>query len=317
MVFNKKVTVNLHVEALNLRHLRAWLTVVNEGSVTAGAQKLGVSQPCLSQQIKSLEDFFGKKLLERLHHGVQPSSLGRALLGDARTTLSAATRLARKARGISGLEIGTLEIATLPSLVDAIMIDPIRRWQAEYPEVAIHIAEFPQQSVMTESVAMGEGDLAIGVRPPKWLGPVISLGWEQFVVVLPANDPLAGNTESVVLAELADRNWVLYESSNGLADYVSYACALSGFVPKKTVVTSQVQVAVHLATAGLGAVLVPAMNVPLELEHSALPLNPPIAWELTAFTRSELSPPAEAFIKILSDRKWLSLPANAIVLPGS
>ena len=311
------MAVKPHVEALNLRHLRAWLTVVEEGSVTAGAEKLGVSQPGISQQIRSLEDYFGSKLLERLQHGVQPSPLGRALLADARATLSVATRLARKARSITGLEIGVLEIATLPSLVDAIMIDPIRQWQAEYPEIAIHIKEFPLQSTMTESVAMGVGDLAIGVRPPQWSGPIVTLGWEQFVVILPPNDPLAGKTESVVLADIADRNWILYEPSNGLADYVAYACALAGFRPHETVLTSQVQVAVHLAAAGLGAVLVPAANVPSELKHTALPLDPPIVWELAAFTRTVLSPPAAAFIKLLCDREWLSLPPDAIVIPGS
>ena len=68
------MAVKPHVKALNLRHLRAWLTVVEEGSVTAGAEKLGVSQPGISQQIRSLEDYFGSKLLERLQHGVSPTT---------------------------------------------------------------------------------------------------------------------------------------------------------------------------------------------------------------------------------------------------
>lgn len=311
------MTRNLHVEALNLRHLRAWLTVVEEGSVTSGAEKLNVSQPGLSQQIKALEEYLGGSLLERLPHGVQPTALGRALLSDARAALAAGTRLAHKARSITGLEIGTLEIATLPSLVDPLMIDPIRRWQQKHPGVAIHIKEYPQQAEMTEAVAMGVGDLAIGVRPPKWTGPVITLGWEQFVVVLPPNDPLAGSTEAVALSDLADRDWILYEPSNGLADYVSHACALAGFVPNERVMISQVEVAVHLATAGLGAVLVPAANVPEELTQSALPLDPPVVWELAAYTRSTISPPAAAFLNFLSDREWLSLPPDAIILPGS
>lgn len=307
----------LHVEAMNLRHLRAWVTVVEEGSVTAGSRRLGISQPALSQQIRALEDFFGSELLERLHRGVQPTQLGRALLGDARATLAAATRLARQARSIAGLELGLLEIAALPTLVDAIMIEPIRRWQARYPGVAIHIREFALQSSMTESVAMGEGDLAIGVRPPRWSGPIVSLGWEQFVVVLQPDDPFAGSAEPVALSELAERRWVLYEPSNGLADYVDAACALSGFRPREAVRTSQVQVAVHLATAGLGAVLVPSQNVPAEFASTARPLDPPIMWELTAFSRSVLSPPAAAFIELLKDREWLSSDPSAVVLPGS
>ena len=308
--------MKLHVEALNLRHLRAWLTVVEEGSVTAGAARLGVSQPGLSQQIIALEEYFGSKLLERLPHGVQPTSLGRALLPDAQATLALASRLARNARSITGLETGVLEIATLTTLVDAIMTEPIRRWQEEYPGIAIHIKEFPLQQALTESVAMGLGDLAIGVRPPKWSGPVAMLGWEQFVAVLPPNDPLAGTTDAIELATLADRRWITFAPSNGLSDFVTYACALAGFVPEKAVETSQVNFAINLAAAGLGVALVPAANVTGDIEAITLPLKPPVVWELAAYTRSAFSPPAEAFIGFLTERPWLSRPDDAIVLPG-
>lgn len=305
-----------HTELVNLRHLRAWLTVVEEGSVTAGARRLLISQPALSQQLRSLERFFGNALLERLHRGVQPTPAGRALLDDARTTLVAATRLARQARSTAGFDAGILEIATLPSLVDATLLEPIRRWHREHSEVAIRLHEYPQQSLMTEEVAMGVSDLAIGVRPPRWAGPVVSLGWEQFVVVLPAGDPLSGCRNSISLSEMSDRSWVLYESSNGLSDYVTAACAHAGFRPSEAVSTSQVQAAVHLALAGVGPVLVPSDNVPAEFSHVARPLDPPIAWELTAFTRTTLSPLAAAFVEMLRDREWLVKPSGAIVLPG-
>ena len=304
------------LDAVNLRHLRAWVTVVDEGSVTAGARRLGVSQPALSQQLRALEEFFGSRLLERLRRGVQPTPLGRALLGDARGALAAADRLTRQARSIAGFDVGVLEVATLPTLVDSMLIEPLQRWQEEHPQVAIQLHEFALQATMNESVAMGIGDLAIGVRPPRWAGPVVSLGWEQFVVVLPPADPLADGSGPVALAELADRNWILYEPSQGLSDYVATACAIAGFRPRKAVLTSQVQAAVRLAAAGLGAVLVPSANVPEELAHTARTLDPPVAWELTVFARSALSAPAAAFVELLSSAPASSVPAHAVVLPG-
>lgn len=305
-----------HLELVNLRHLRAWLVVVEEGSVTAGARRLSISQPALSQQLRALERFFGSELLERLHRGVQPTPLGRALLDDARTTLVAATRLARQARSTVGFGAGILEIATLPTLVDATLLEPIRRWHQDHSDVAIRLHEYPLQSLMTEEVAMGVGDLAIGVRPAQWGGPVVSLGWEQFVVVLPPGDQLSGRPDSISLSELSDRSWVLYEPSNGLSDYVAAACMHAGFRPNEAVSTSQVQAAVHLALAGVGPVLVPSDNVPSEFAHAARPLDPPIVWELTAFTRTAWSPLAAAFVEMLHDRQWLAKPPDAIVLPG-
>ena len=116
-----------NTDLVNLRHLRAWLAVVEEGSVTAGARRLLISQPALSQQLRALERFFGGELLERLPRGVQPTPLGRALIDDARATLIAAARLIRRAHTIAGFEAGILEVATLPSLVDATLLEPIRR----------------------------------------------------------------------------------------------------------------------------------------------------------------------------------------------
>ena len=110
---------------------------------------------------------------------------------------------------------------------------------------------------MEEEVTGGLCALAIGVRPSRWSGPVVSLGWEQFVVVLPPGDPLFGDKGPGALAELADRTWVLYEASNGLADFVTVACAQAGFRPNEGVSTSQVQAAVQLASAGDLAPMIP------------------------------------------------------------
>lgn len=306
-----------HVEALNLRHLRAWITVTDEGGITAGARKLGVSQPALSQQLQALEDFFGGKLLERLSRGVQPTPFGRALLNDARTTLAMANKLTRAARSAMGLEHGVLELATLPTLVEAIMLEPIRKWQAQHSDVAIRIKEFTLQSQMIESVAMGEGDMAIGVTPPRWTGEIIELGWERFVVVFPPDDPVARSSKPVALSSLADRNWVLYEPTNGLADYVAAACAVAGFRPRMAVLTSQVHVAINLATAGLGVALVPSMNVPRHLLSMTRELQEPVAWQLAAFCRAEFSAPAAEFVRLLKELHWPSAPANATILPGN
>lgn len=306
-----------HVEALNLRHLRAWITVVDEGAITAGARKLGVSQPALSQQLQALEDFFGGKLLERFSRGVQPTPFGRALLNDARSTLAMASKLTQRARSAIGLEHGLLELATLPTLVEAIMLEPIRRWQALHRDVAIRIKEFTLQSKMIESVAMGEGDMAIGVTPPRWTGQITELGWERFVVVLPPDDPFAKSSEPVDLHSLADRNWVLYDPSNGLSDYVAAACAVAGFRPRMAVLTSQVHVAINLATAGLGVALVPSMNVPKDLLSMTRELREPVAWQLVAFCRTEFSAPAAEFVRLLQELTWPTAPANATVLPGN
>lgn len=304
-------------DLVNLRQLWYWLVIVEEGSVTAAARRLSISQPALSQHLRSLERSLGGPLVERLPRGVQLTPLGRALQADARDVLAAAGRLSRQARQARALETGSLEIATLPSLVDSTLLKPLRRWHKEHPGTSIRLHEFPLADLLVKGVGGGTADFAISTRPAKWSGPVVHLGWEQFVVMLPPGDPRSGLPGPISLAELAEQDWVLYEPSNGLADYVTLACAQAGFRPRAAVLTSQVQAAAQLAAAGLGPALVPSHNVPPELSASARPLDPPVVWELTAFARITLLPAAAAFIRLVSAQSWAERPVDAVVLPGA
>src|SRR6202163_1750409 len=87
--------------AMELRHLRYFVAVVEEGSLTTAAEKrLHTSQPSLSRQIRDLEDEVGADLLSRSVHGVELTAAGQAFLDDARLALAqvdAAVEAARRA----------------------------------------------------------------------------------------------------------------------------------------------------------------------------------------------------------------------------
>lgn len=304
-------------DLVSLRQLWYWLVIVEEGSVTGAARRLSISQPALSQHLRALEKSLGGPLVERLPRGVQLTPLGRALQADARDVLAAASRLDRQARQAKALETGSLEIATLPSLVDSTLLKPLRRWHRQHPGTSIRLHEFPLADLLVKGVAGGTADFAISTRPAKWSGPVVHLGWEQFMVMLPPGDPRSERSGPIALSDLADHDWVLYEPANGLADYVTLACAQAGFRPRGAVLTSQVQAAAQLAAAGLGPALVPSHNVPTELAGSARPLDPPVIWELTAFARVTFQPAAAAFIRLVSAQSWAERPVDAVVLPGA
>src|SRR5690348_904091 len=86
---------------MELRHLRYFLAVVEEGSLTTAAERtLHTSQPSLSRQIRDLEYEVGAELLSRSVHGVEPTAAGKAFLDHARLALfqvDAAVEAARKA----------------------------------------------------------------------------------------------------------------------------------------------------------------------------------------------------------------------------
>ena len=132
----------------------------------------------------------------------------------------------------------------------------------------MRLHEFTHRSLAEDSVRGGVGDLGIGPPPIDWGGPVRRLGWEEFLVVLPPEDPLAAR-RSVRLLELKERDWVMFEPGNGMHDLIVSACASAGFTPRHAVLTSQVETAARLAAAGAGPTLVPENVIPDGLEGDA------------------------------------------------
>jgi DNA-binding transcriptional LysR family regulator len=299
---------------MNLRQLEYFVAIADEGSFTRGAERLFVAQPSLSQQIKSLELELGGQLLERLPNGVRLTAAGKAFLTDARLALAYATSAARSARSALGLEAGELEVATVTSVAFGVLPPAFELWHTRYPDTTVVLREYQHRRALDDAVRVGIGDIAVGPRPTHWTGPVIGLGWEEFVAVLPRSDPLAGRRRPVALEELADRAWVLFGPDHGLTELVLEACAGAGFGPRRTVQTGQVTAAAYLAAAGFGVALLPNNVVPNGLNAAVRSLKSPIVRELVAFARQKWTPFAQAFLDILQDQSWTGRPRSAIVV---
>src|SRR5437763_3572279 len=288
---------------MDLRRLSSFLAVVDEGSFTRGARRLGIAQPSLPQQIRLLEAELGGQLLERLPRGVRLTAAGRALLPEAQAAVRGAERAGNAARMALGLEGGELEVATLLSMAVGILPHAIARWIERHPDIAIRMREYTHRNLLEEDVRAGVGDIALGPVPEQWDGVVQRLGFEELVVVLPASDPLAGET-STPLEALADRHWILFQPGHGLTEVVDAACRRAGFPPRVAVRTTQVEAATRLAAAGLGPAMVPDNVVSPDLEPTVVHLDPPVLRELAAYTRSEWSPLASAFLEALQSSEW-------------
>jgi DNA-binding transcriptional LysR family regulator len=289
---------------MTLRQLQYLVTVVDEGSFARAAPALYVSQPTLSQQIRALEAETGGPLLERLARGVRPTPAGEALLPGARAALAAAERARRSARMVLGLEAGELEIATVGTVAVGLLPGVLRRWRTRHRGLVVRVREHRDAPTLAQAVAEGSADMGIGPRPPEWSGPLESLGWEEFVVILPPGDPLRRGDAPVELAALADREWVLFEREHALGQLVERLCAAAGFTPRAAVRSAQIAGVAALAAAGLGPAVVPTNIVTSAVRSSVRPLDPPRARELCAFTRSDWSPLARAFLDLIAEQPW-------------
>jgi DNA-binding transcriptional LysR family regulator len=291
---------------MTLRQFEYLIAVAEEHSFTRAAERLLVSQPALSHQIKILEWSVGGPLLNRLARSVEVTPLGQAFLPHAVAAVRSAGEATRAARAVGRLSAGELRVAALQSIALGIIPPAIRAWRHAHPQMRVQIREFPHIDLLASDMLHGAADVAIGPEPAGWTGPRRSLGPEEFVLVLPADDAdLYADRKSIDLRELADRPWVLYAPDFGLTPIVADACSRAGFTPKAAVRTHHTATAIELAAAGLGPALVPGNVVGPDFASFVVRPDPPIRRELSAFTRAYVSPPASAFIETLAEHAAL------------
>jgi DNA-binding transcriptional LysR family regulator len=216
-----------------------------------------------------------------------------------------------------GLEAGELEIATVLSIAIGLLPRSIRILCKEHPGILVELREYLHRTVMEQDVRSGVADIAIGPKPREWQGPVTSLGWEEFVIVLPEGDGLLQDFGPLELSDLANRRWVLPTPSAGLAPLVAEACRDAGFVPQPGVHSSQNEALARLAAAGLGPTMLPSNVIAADLQRLTRRLRRPVARELAAYTRTEWSPLTRAFLETLGEARLVRRrPENAYIFGG-
>ncbi len=126
------------MDQIALLHLRYFIAVVEEGTVGAAADRLGISQPSLSQQITRLERRLGVRLFDRAATGMLPTDAGRRLLGIATRTLQAMNDLGAPASAVRrigvprGTDAGVLEALTsrFGTAIEFVSLDTSRAQRA-------------------------------------------------------------------------------------------------------------------------------------------------------------------------------------------
>lgn len=213
------------------------------------------------------------------------------------------------------LATAELQVATVFSIAIGLLPQSIRALREHYPGVLVDLREYRNKETLEEEVRAGTADIAIGPMPRVWRGPVASLGWEEFVVLMPEGDPALTTDGPIHLTELADRRWVLPSPGTGMAPLVAAACQDAGFTPNPAVHSTQVEALVRFAATGLGPTLLPRNVIPPDLEHLLKHLHRPMARELAVYTRTEWSPIAQAFLNTLWTATSSPIPQNAYIAP--
>lgn len=203
---------------LNLRLVRYLVTVVDEGHFGRAAQRLYISAPALSQQVRRLERALGVELVDRSAHPVRPTLAGERFLADARAALAAADRAVAAVEAYRREQATTLRVGFMTASAGPRIRHMLAELRREMPGVSVQLVELPWPRQAT-AVRDGVVDAAL-VRPP--ITDTSGLRFdlvchESRVVALPVTHPLAARTEvsikdldgeTHVADDEADATWV-------------------------------------------------------------------------------------------------------------
>src|SRR6266545_984862 len=126
---------------MDLRQLRTFVTVAEQGTVSKAALHLRIAQPALSRQISDLEQELGLKLFDRVRRRLVLTGEGEQLLDDCRTVLGAVGSLSERAQLLRRGDVGVLRVAATPQTIDGIFSDFLHRYAERRPNVQIKLTE--------------------------------------------------------------------------------------------------------------------------------------------------------------------------------
>jgi DNA-binding transcriptional LysR family regulator len=245
---------------VELRHLRYFVIVAEEQNVTRAAERLHLSQPPLSRQIRDLEDELGVELFRRTAKSLVLTDAGRVFLGEARAVLLRADEAVETARAAARKCQGRLRIGYAPSLTAKFLPQALRAFEAEFPGVRVDLHDLSSVECRTR-LAARKLDLALTIKPSD---AARGLAFEKLMshavvcAVAPAH-PLA-RRRSVRMKDLATQTFVSYAEDDypEYADWLRRVCRAAGFRPN---IVGEYDGATGLITAiesGRGVALVAA-----------------------------------------------------------
>ncbi len=294
---------------MELRHLRYFVCLAEELHFGNAAERLGISQPPLSQQVRALEDELGARLFDRTSRRVQLTEAGRLFLPQARETLAQADRAARVARQAHRGEVGRLRLGLSPSVpfITDVM-DTLARYRRAFPQVSVELNELPRDE---QIAGVERGTLDIGlVRAFSALelpSPMeaVHLQREGMVLAMRRDHRLANLERVLLLEDLQDEPLILFGSMNGAGfnEILLAHCEILGFRPKVTLEAGSFGALVGLTAAGLGITILSQSLARLNVDTLAFRhIEMPFASQLLMFHLREGSPATLNFRRLIDGR---------------
>jgi DNA-binding transcriptional LysR family regulator len=292
---------------MDLRHLRTFVAIAEDGTVSKASLRLRIAQPALSRQIRDLEEELGVSLFDRVRRRLVLTGEGEQLLHDCRGILGAVSSLGERAELLRQADAGVLKVAASPQMIDGVFSTFLHHYAKRYPRVQIRLSE---AIGATKLPLLERGELHLAVTLMHWIKAdehgleAFPLPPIEFLAAFPDAIDIASDGD-VDIGRLAPYPLLLLDTSFFVRNTFDAACRLAGVEPNVFTESRTPHALLALAEAGHGVAIVPSV-LPTHryrvrvarITHRRTPLREPLA--VVWAKRRVLPPYARDFCEMLA-----------------
>lgn len=241
---------------MELKQLEYFMAVCRELHFTRAAEKLGIAQPSLSQQIRLLEYEIGTPLFDRVGKRTMITEAGKALLHHSYNVFHELSQARAAISELQGLNRGALKIGALLTVVNYLLPPTVIAFHRTYPNIELSVLGLRTGDIF-EGLMQNELDLGIALLPFEHDDLIaIPLFKENLALAVHVDHPLANNS-FVSLDILRETPSVLLPSTYSMRKMINEHCAELDFIPKPVMEMTTMESIMNMVSKGVGVTILP------------------------------------------------------------
>lgn len=296
----------INLNRFDLVTLRLFVAVLDAGSLTAGADRFGISLAAASKRIAELEQHCGVPLLTRTQRGVSATAEGQTVHRLAIEVIARLEQLAQSVDDFRAGAAGHLRLCANPSAFGGFLPAVLARYAERYPRIRIELEDTLSEDGV-RAVQKGTAELAvIGDNVPCDGLETLRCNVDELVLLVPAAHPLAA-AGSVAVRQALDHDQVALPRSASLTRRVIAAAEAAGLTLRIRVQVRSFDAMCRMVACGLGIAVLPSSSARLYAQALGLATLRLTGTEvqrqllLAMRQRSALSAPALALVQMIED----------------
>ncbi|AFU13067.1 LysR family transcriptional regulator [Bacillus thuringiensis serovar shandongiensis] len=248
--------IKFEVIPIELRQLEYFLAVSKELHFTKAAEKLNISQPSLSQQIRALEHEVGMPLFDRIGKKISLTEAGKILLSHSKTIFHEVEQARSAIQDLNGLQYGSLTIGSLLTVVNYLLPPTLLHFNTLYPNIELSVLGL-RTGEIREKLLQNELDIGITFLPVQDKEIVsIPLYKSELTLVIPIGHPLS-ELDHVSIKELQNYPLILLPKNFYLTELLTTYCQNFSFKPKPILEISTMESLIQMVSKGMGITVLP------------------------------------------------------------